>query len=201
MKDTKQLLIDNAVDLFSSKSYNGVGVQEICNHTGITKGTFYHHYDSKRELTIDAIDSMWRSYEEEMLNPVFDSELDVLQKFKELLLAFYNYHFAAKNENGNVIGCRLGNLALELSTQDEQIRNKLEEIFMKWFGYFGRVLSEAVHQGQLPNDTNIEATAKAMLAYIEGLALFGKTFNEPDFLSDLSNGIMKLVIKKEEVKR
>jgi len=39
-----------AVRLFSRHGYDGVGVQEICDASGITKPTLYHHFGSKRGL-------------------------------------------------------------------------------------------------------------------------------------------------------
>ena len=94
-------------------------------------------------------------------------------------------------------GCKIGNLALELSTQDEVIRQKLEQIFQEWTECFELALREAVATGELSADTDTHSTAQAILAYIEGLALLGKTFNDPDFIRRLTRGVLKLVIEKE----
>ena len=94
-------------------------------------------------------------------------------------------------------GCKIGNPALELSTQDEVIRQKLEQIFQEWTECFECTLKEAVATGELSANTDTHATAQAILAYIEGLALLGKTFNDPDFIRHLTRGVLKLVIEKE----
>jgi TetR/AcrR family transcriptional repressor of nem operon len=95
-------------------------------------------------------------------------------------------------------GCKLGNLSLELSTQDEAIRQKLDSVFTKWIMYLNRVLDEAVARGELPADTDTIASAQSILAYLEGLALLGKTFNDPSFMRRHDWAIPKLLMCKSE---
>jgi TetR/AcrR family transcriptional regulator len=49
-KDTRAELLGRALDLFAAYGYDGVGVQQICNASGVTKPTLYHHFGSKRGL-------------------------------------------------------------------------------------------------------------------------------------------------------
>ncbi|UCD12029.1 MAG: helix-turn-helix transcriptional regulator [Nitrospinaceae bacterium] len=44
MSDAKQRILDSARGLIYSRSYAGVGVQEICKHAGVKKGSFYHFF-------------------------------------------------------------------------------------------------------------------------------------------------------------
>lgn len=56
---------------------------------------------------------------------------------------------------------------------------------------------EAIAMGEWAADTDTHSTAQAILACIEGLALLGKAFNDPDFIRRLTRGVFKLVIVKE----
>ena len=55
----KEKLLDSALDLMYARSYRDVGVQEICEHAGVKKGSFYHFFPSKRDLTLAALDRQW----------------------------------------------------------------------------------------------------------------------------------------------
>ncbi len=55
----KERFIKAAIDLICARSYNTVGVQELCDNVGVTKGSFYHYFPSKRDLTLAAIDEIW----------------------------------------------------------------------------------------------------------------------------------------------
>jgi len=48
--DSKEEILSRALELFSSRGYDGVGVQEIVEAAGVTKPTLYHHFGSKLGL-------------------------------------------------------------------------------------------------------------------------------------------------------
>jgi TetR/AcrR family transcriptional regulator len=48
--DNRSNILDHALDLFASRGYDAVGVQEIVNAAGITKPTLYHYFGSKLGL-------------------------------------------------------------------------------------------------------------------------------------------------------
>jgi AcrR family transcriptional regulator len=45
--DTRSAILDNALALFAEKGYDGAGIQEIVDKSGITKPTLYHYFGSK----------------------------------------------------------------------------------------------------------------------------------------------------------
>lgn len=199
ISNVKEELINSAIELISARSYSAVGVQELCEHAGVTKGSFYHYFPSKRDLTLEAIDVMWELYRKKFIEPVLNSNLPTLDKFHRLIETFYMQYHEDKEITGRMTGCKLGNLSLELSTQDEVIRQKLEQIFQNWAECFDSSLKQAVASKELPANTDTYVTAQAVLAYMEGLALLGKTFNNPEFIKRLSRGVLKLVMEKEKI--
>jgi len=46
----KETLINTALNLFSARGYDAVGVQEIAEKAGVTKPTLYHYFGSKHGL-------------------------------------------------------------------------------------------------------------------------------------------------------
>lgn len=48
--DTRTTILNTALDLFYSKGYDAVGVQEIAEKSGITKPTLYYYFGSKAGL-------------------------------------------------------------------------------------------------------------------------------------------------------
>jgi TetR/AcrR family transcriptional repressor of nem operon len=194
--NVKEQFIEAAIDLICARSYNAVGVQELCDAVGVTKGSFYHYFRSKRDLTLAAIDEIWESYQRNFLKPAFKSDLPILEKFHRLLDSVCDYYDSEKKSTGRMAGCKLGNMSLELSTQDEVIRQKLDFVFKEWVMYLNSVLEEAVVSGELPENTDTHASAQSILAYLEGLVLLGKTFNDPSFMRQHDWGIPKLILYK-----
>lgn len=50
MNKKKRNVIDKARELFIEKGYHGTSIQDILNHSGISKGSFYNYFPSKGEL-------------------------------------------------------------------------------------------------------------------------------------------------------
>ncbi len=195
----KEKLISSAIELMGTRSYNAVGVQELCDHSGVKKGSFYHFFPSKRDLTLEALDTMWSMFKSGILDPVFNSDISPVDKFNALVAKSYEHQSSKKDCTGCVTGCGIGNLALELSTQDEIIRQKIEQIFEEWAQYFEDVIVDAVNKGDLSVDTDPRSTSQAILAYVEGVSLMGKAFNDPTMISRLGEGMAQLCISKKKV--
>ena len=47
---TRQHLIDAAARCFAEHGYDGTGVAMICESADVSKGAFYHHFDTKQTL-------------------------------------------------------------------------------------------------------------------------------------------------------
>lgn len=192
--EAKDKLINSAINLISNKSYSSVGVQELCDNAGVKKGSFYHFFDSKKELTIISLRTMWDFYRETCIMPLIESDLSLEEKFDSLLNKSYEMNISSKECNGCLSGCPFGNLALELSTQDEDIRLVIENIFREWIDCFEKIINKSVERGELPIDTDSNATAQSIVAYMEGLSLMGKTFNDPEIVKNLGCVVKNLSI-------
>jgi AcrR family transcriptional regulator len=46
----REIILDKALDLFTSRGYDAVGVQEIADASAVTKPTLYHYFGSKQGL-------------------------------------------------------------------------------------------------------------------------------------------------------
>lgn len=54
MKNTKERILETALELFASKGYEAVSVSDIAGKLGMTKGALYKHYTNKQDI-LDSI--------------------------------------------------------------------------------------------------------------------------------------------------
>ena len=98
--DNRQQLLNSALQLFSQRGYDAVGVQEIVTCAGLTKPSLYHHFGSKQGLLeallqegsaplLSAIEeaSVYRDGLDQTLERVLDAYLG----FAEGAPAFYRF--------------------------------------------------------------------------------------------------------------
>ena len=193
--DTKQRLLDTARDLFYARSYEDVGVQEICQEAGVKKGSFYHFFPSKRDLTVAMLDASWQQFRDALLADVFVRDIPPLARLQRLLDMQYRLHTEVKGKTGQVFGCPFGNLACEMSTQDEVIRERLKRIFRDIEAFIEETLEEAMTAGDL-SDLDPRATASAMVVFLEGLSVMAKTYNDPGIVQQLGPAMLKLAVPR-----
>jgi AcrR family transcriptional regulator len=55
MNNTKDYIIKSTCILFLQKNYKEVTLQEIVKKTGLSKGAFYHHFETKEKLFLDVV--------------------------------------------------------------------------------------------------------------------------------------------------
>src|ERR1044071_1002706 len=55
-EETRGRIMDSAIKLFSKRGYNKASVDDICAEAGVSKGAFYHHFESKQALFLALLD-------------------------------------------------------------------------------------------------------------------------------------------------
>ena len=83
-EQTRQALIDSALRLFGEKGYAVTSVQEITTGAGVTKGAFYHHFESKEDL-LRLIHDEFIDYQLAILRMSLDAEEPPDVRLRELL--------------------------------------------------------------------------------------------------------------------
>jgi TetR/AcrR family transcriptional repressor of nem operon len=189
--DAKARLLESAMALMYARGYTAVGVQEICEHAGVNKGSFYYFFPSKRTLALEVIDA-YGQRGRAMWENAMAADGPLLERLRRVFAQAYTTHRALVEANGQMHGCPIGNLALELSCQDEEIRQRLHDTFTSWAKAVASVLHQAVAAGELPAlDTSI--TAQTIVAYFEGVLMLAKIQNDPDVVQQLAHSALRLI--------
>lgn len=95
-KDTKQKIIDQAIELFNKRGFKDVSVTKIIEKVGISKRTFYYHFKSK-EAILEEFYKIPSEVTVSMLEAMLDKESNL-----EKLFALYRpriEHFVEIGQN------------------------------------------------------------------------------------------------------
>jgi len=191
--DTKERLVASAARLWHAKSYADVGVSEICAEAGVKKGSFYHFFPSKSDVALAVLDARREQAIEYIFRPALSNESPPLARLTQLIEIQYELQKQIQADAGAVLGCPIGNLSLELSTQDERVRERCVELLEEWALQIEPLLEAAVQEGELP-PIDVGRAAMAVTAYIEGILLLAKTRNDAEVIRDLAAGVHQLVV-------
>ena len=177
-KYSKNFIIQQSAKLFYYKGYKNTELTDIFKACEMPNDTFYKFFSSKEELLIDVI-----KYHTENLINFFNNNVDDLsiQKFHY----FFEKYFENIVNNKFHGGSPLGNLALELSDINKNIREELVKSYKKIelrFSFFITTLKYAFPEKY---DKIIpETTARILIALLEGTILMLKTEKESFAIND-----------------
>lgn len=183
--DARERLVAAATELFAERAYNSVGVAEIATRAGVQKGSFYHFFSSKEALALSVVDAHWEWQRGEW-EWILGGPGTALERLSGLFEAAAQQQAAAVRGTGSVIGCLFGNLALEVSSVNALLQQRLQEILEEQVDMIAQHLTTAVAVGEI-DVPDIAATARSIVAQLEGLMLFAKLFNDPGELSAMTS--------------
>ncbi|MCP4901161.1 MAG: TetR/AcrR family transcriptional regulator [bacterium] len=173
------------------RGYQNVGVSELCTHAGVKKGSFYYFFRSKEELALAVVDAFWQDYEARLDDSLAGSG-SPLSRLERFLDDTYLRHRSAIAVDGCVRGCLLGNLALELATTTEMVRDRVALAFGRLSAALEVIVGEAMASGEVPEgDPHLKG--EELLAYIEGIILLAKARNNVDVIAHLRRGALALL--------
>lgn len=194
--DARQRILDTACALIHHRGYSGLGVAEICSTAGVPKGSFYYFFESKQALAVTVIQEYWAEQRRQWEgNLIGDKE--PLERLRDLFEATA-LQTQAQQEAGTVKGCLFANLALELSAQDDVVRNTLQHVFDEQIDLIKGVIAEAIEAGDVSSGSGSRSIARSVLAQIEGLVLFAKVANDPKVLDDMWRHMLLLLGARQD---
>ncbi|NTV64719.1 MAG: TetR/AcrR family transcriptional regulator [Oscillochloris sp.] len=89
-RDNRTHILDQALQLFATRGYDGVGVQEICGAAGITKPTLYHYFGSKRGLLTTLVQERTAAFRS-ALTEASDYQGDMPRSLERVALAYFDF--------------------------------------------------------------------------------------------------------------
>lgn len=192
VSNARERLLDSALCLIHARSYESVGVQELCRHAGVKKGSFYHFFPSKEALTVELLELQWQRFRDQLLAEALRPELPALSRLHRFVLMHGRSQRAVSDGGGRCPGCCFGNLAAELSTLSEPVRGTVERIFAEQVALLERTLDDAVVAGEL-EDIDVPDVARALVAFVQGALILTKLHDRPEVFDELAPHALRLV--------
>lgn len=150
-KDTRQRILDAALQVFATKGYHESRVDEIVEASNTSKGAVYFHFPGKQQLFLALVDEFARLLEKRLHDAISKSDDNVQRVDAALqvcLETFSRYHSLAKIFLVQAVG--LGQI----------FEDKRLEINQRFVDIIQHHLDQAIASGEIPAlDTTVAAYA------------------------------------------
>ena len=175
-QQTRERLLKSAFEEIHAHGFQGMRVDEVLRRSGLQKGAFYHHFNSKAELGYAVLEEQIRPMVEYVwLEPLAEID-DPVRDFPLLLNGLGERMPPEMLEHG----CPVNNLAQEMASQDEGFRQRITQIFERWINGFEAMFERGKAGGYIREDVDSRAVARFMIAALEGCIGVYKVERSPE---------------------
>lgn len=191
VSDARERLMDAVSELIFRGSYGATTIDQICDKAGVKKGSFYYFFKSKADLAEAALEIGWQKHQAE-LDKVFSASLPAVERFRRFCEMTWNDQSEMQRLHGFVLGCPICTLGAEVSTQEQNLREKCDSIMRKIRLY----IESAIRDGQADGSfaiRDVQATTTVLFAYMEGLLTQARIQNNLELFKAMPEGIFSIL--------
>jgi TetR/AcrR family transcriptional repressor of nem operon len=193
--EAKRKLLTTAMDMIWESSYGSVSVDDICTRAGVNKGSFYYAFKSKSDLAAAAFERYWEN-KQPLLDRIFSPQAEPLERVHDYCEVIIRDQREKYESFGKMLGCPFCSVGSELSTQDEKIRLKVEQLSLRLVKYLESMVRDLAVAGLIEvRDTR--ELAEEVYSYVAGVLVQAKIENSIKHVERLEHGVMRLLgVKK-----
>lgn len=168
--DTRQRMLDSAVELFRQHGYNGTGFREVVAHSGAPRGSIYHHFPGgKAQLGAEALGRAGEFIDDKIKAAGAKGE------FVAAFEAFWAWWIDYVESSGFRAGCPVAGVAAETHPEAAELSQAAAAAFERWQATLRRALR---YSGMSADDAADFATL--ILSALEGATLLARAEGGPE---------------------
>ena len=172
---TRTKLLDAARDAIRAQGYAATSVDDICAAAGVSKGSFFHYFDSKEKLGIAAAEQFGA-----MAAGLFaTAPYAALSDPRARLLGYVDFRIALLQGDSAQYTCLLGTTVQEIHLSHPLIRAACEAQLADHVAMLARDIDAARPLYAPDADWTAESVGVFMQAVLQGAFIFAKARQSP----------------------
>lgn len=182
--DTRTAIMDAAEELVLDRGFAGTTVEAIIDRAGITKGTFFYHFDTKADLA-RAIVQRYAELDADHLDTNMTRAEEATDDPLEQVIHFVRLFERDMEELTEPYpGCLFASYCYQNQLFDRETLEIVEAGLLRWRRLLGEKLESAMdrHESRRPVDAG--DLADMLLVAFEGGLVVSKTLDEPDAVAN-----------------
>lgn len=162
-QETKERIIQTAIELFVRKGYHGTSINDITSKVGLSKGALYGHFSGKGELLLRIIQEFKANFIDELIRNTNEHGGNALEKLHHIIS--FNARFAFEHQDLCVF---LTFLTTELNA-DVDFEPPLKNLYREYQKFISQLIRQGIKQGILKKEVDPDLAALTFMALHDGV--------------------------------
>ncbi|HPF45646.1 MAG: TetR/AcrR family transcriptional regulator [Alphaproteobacteria bacterium] len=177
---SKTKLLTAAQNIIRAKGYTATTVDDICQEAGVTKGSFFHHFKSKDDLTIEAAKQWGKMTEGFFKEAPYHQYKDPLQR----LIGYVNFRIAIMEGEIREYTCLFGTLVQETYDTHPKIRKICDSGMSTHIATLMKDIEEARNLYTPEAAWSIESLGYFIQSALQGAFIFAKAKKDAEIAKE-----------------
>jgi TetR/AcrR family transcriptional repressor of nem operon len=173
--ESKTRLLNAALQVIRAKGYAATTVDDICHTAGVTKGSFFHHFKTKDDLALAAVDHFSAITGELFANASYHDAKDPLDR----LLGYVDFRASMLTGKLPEFTCLLGTLVQETYDTHPAIRLACDRAMSAHIAELTRDVVRAKQLYAQNAPWSVESVGYFIQAVLQGAFIFAKAKHDP----------------------
>lgn len=173
MTETKKHILGVALKLFLQRNFKEVTMKEIVKKTGMSKGAFYHYFESKEQLFLEVINNFFSS----VINVDFnDYSKESLYRFytdcnDKLDTLSFDFHEDKEEAEKSFFNMNFFFLIFDAMKLFPEFRKKMEDYHEREIKAWMEVIKQAKKTGEIKSSMSNKHIAMIFIHTADGISL------------------------------
>ena len=176
---SRERLLDAAVQVIRAKGYSAARIEDICAAAGLTKGAFFHHFDSKEACAIAAAAHFGKRAE-----ALFDAPYASLPDPRDRVFGYLDRRRAILQGALAEFTCLLGTMVQEAYDTHPAIRQACDRHISAHAARFAADVAEAKAAYAPDAEWSPESAALFLQAVLQGAFILAKARDGPEVAAE-----------------
>ena len=141
-EETRQKLLDSALQVFARNGYERATVDEIVREAGFSKGAFYVHFETKEDLFWEMLQERIDA-QQEQFRQTLDASQGVAENERRILEQAFNM-------NTHPLGPAVILEFMAHGMRNEKVREQLANMYARWHSFVSETLTVGQRTGRRP---------------------------------------------------
>lgn len=163
-------LLDAAIEIVRRKGYAATSVDDLCRKAGVTKGAFFHHFESKDALAVAAANHWSETTGALFAGAPYHRPADPLDR----VLAYIDFRTELLRGSPAEFTCFVGTTVQEAYGTNDDIRAACKASIFGHAETLVADISEAMRRGKVKGDWTPQSLALHTQAVLQGAFILAK---------------------------